>query len=87
MNDIFTLEQMRTILVVDGEYKINCYCDNAILKIQSYEYVFEQNTSYQTFIFSTQNCSITRENLQIPNKSKIAKKAQERIRFVPLFSL
>lgn len=76
LNEIFTLEQMRTVLVVDGEYKISCACDNPTIKIKSQEYVFERNTSYQTFIFSSNSCSVTKVDLKVANELAISKKAK-----------
>ena len=76
LTDIFALEQMRTILVVDGEYTITADNDEAFVKIKSYEYFFEKHTAYQTFIFSSYNCTVQRKNLLVCNKDKILKRAK-----------
>lgn len=76
MNEVFTLEQMRTVLVVNGEYEISDISDNSTVRILSHEYVFEKNTSYQTFIFSADGCYIIRKQLEVDNSKKISTKAR-----------
>lgn len=76
LNAVFTLEQMRTVLVVDGEYIINGTSDFVRLKIKDYEYVFEKHTSYQTFVFSVNNGNIVPKKFQIAHGDMILKKAK-----------
>lgn len=81
LNEIFTLEQMRTVLVVDGEYEIIPKYDGQIIKIKSYEYVFDKHTSYKTAVFASDGAIVSRKSLFVQNGKEILKKA----RFLYLF--
>lgn len=76
LNEIFTLEQMRTVLVVDGECVINGKCHDPILKIKNHEFVFHKKMSYHAFVFSANGCSIIRKHLEIAQGKKILKRAK-----------
>ena len=73
---IIFLSQMRTALVVDGEYVFKPAFDEITVKIKSREYVFEKYTSYQTFVFAAPDCNIERRRLQVAHEDKIYKKAK-----------
>lgn len=76
LNEIFTLEQMRTVLVVDGRYSLKLLCEHAVVKIKEKEFVFHKNTSYQTFVFSTNQVQIKHDDLNVVRGSAILKKAR-----------
>lgn len=69
-------EQMRTVLVVDGIYTFRPLCDNAVVKVKSYEYLFGKDISYQTFIFAPHECEFQRNHLEVANGQKIYKRAK-----------
>lgn len=76
LTEIFALEPMRTVLVVNGEYDIQCTSDDPFLKIGSREFVFDKHMSYQTFVFSAEGCLVTRKNFAVADRQKIMKKAK-----------
>lgn len=76
LNDIFTLEQMRTVLVVDGEYTLTSFVSHSSIKIKNHEYVFDKNMSYETYVFSSDDCKIVRTHLWVNNSNKIYQKAK-----------
>lgn len=76
MNEIFTLEQMRTILVVDGLYKIKIKNCGDIVKIRNHEYVFNKNMSYDTFVFNMEAYNIQTQHLNVRNGCNLIKKAK-----------
>ena len=76
LNEVFTLEQMRTVLVVDGQYSLKLLCEHSSVKIKEREFVFDKNTSYQTFVFSTNQVQIQYDNLNVAKSSEVLKKAK-----------
>ena len=76
LHELFTLEQMRTVLVVDGEYIVQSLGQEPVIKIKDYEFVFDKKTSYQTFVFSLDECLIQRRHLDVVNENKIITKAR-----------
>lgn len=76
LNVVFTLEQMRTVLVVDGKYKIKATSDVVQVKIKDCEYVFHKNTSYQLFIFSVHEGSISPQKLNVAHGNTVLNKAK-----------
>ncbi len=76
LNELFTLEQMKTVLIVDGKYTIKSLCDSPLIKIKDYEYVFEKYTSYQTYIFASNESYVIRDRLQVKDPDKIIKKSK-----------
>lgn len=76
LNDMFTLEQMRTVLVVDGEYCVKSLEEDICMKIKDYEYVFDKNMSYETFVFNLPKEQVCRKYLEVKNANNIAKKAK-----------
>lgn len=76
LNEVFTLEQMRTVLVVDGRYSLKLLCEHSSVKIKVKEFVFDKNTSYQTFVFSTNQAQIQYDELNVVKSSEIVKKAK-----------
>ncbi len=76
LNAVFTLEQMRTVLVVDGEYEINRSSDVVRVKVKDCEYVFHKNTSYQTFVFSANDGTIFPKKLNVAHRDAVLKKAK-----------
>ncbi len=76
LNEIFTLEQMRTVLVTDGVYIIKPWEEGTIVKIKSYEYVFHKDTSYDTFVFNVNSYDLQRKKLYVPNETKIIKRSK-----------
>lgn len=80
MNDLFTLEQMRTVLTVNGIYNFKVR-NGDIVKIRNHEYVFNKYTSYDTFVFNMENYSVKPQTLYVEDSKKILKKS----RFLYLF--
>ena len=76
MNEIFTLEQMRTVLVVDGIYKIKVKNSGDLVKIRNREYVFNKNISYDTFVFNMVEYDIQILHLSVVNSNSILKKSK-----------
>ena len=76
LNEIFSLEQMRTVLVVDGKYNLKLLCEHSSVKIKEREFVFDKNTSYHTFVFSTNQVQIQYDDLNVVKKSEVLKKAK-----------
>lgn len=76
LNALFALEQMRTVLVVEGEYILKPSCEDMIVKVKNHEYVFEKHTSYETFVFAVKGGEIHRKHLEVANADKIIKKAK-----------
>lgn len=76
LNEIFTLEQMRTVLVVDGEYELSAFKDGDMISVKSYEYVFHKNMSYQTAVFSTDGAVVTRKSLCVAHSEQIFRRAR-----------
>ena len=72
---IFSLSQMRTILVVDGEYVFESELEETMIEIRSQEYVFEKHTSYELFAF-VDNSHVECVRLQVAQADKIYKKAK-----------
>lgn len=70
------LSQMRTVLVVDGEYVFKPMHDNTMVEVKSWEYVFEKHTAYQTFAFSANDCTIERKRLEVVQGDKVYRKAK-----------
>ncbi len=76
MNDIFTLEQMRTVLVVDGVYNVNPKIDNSLIEIRNHEYVFNKNISYDVFVFKCAKNEINIIDLEVDNSQKILNRSK-----------
>lgn len=76
LNALFTLEQMRTVLVVDGTYVIQSSDEHTLVKVKDYEYVFEKNTAYQTFVFNVKGGCVVRKSLSVANRKSILRKAK-----------
>ena len=70
------LSQMRTVLVVDGEYVFKPMHENTTIEVKSWEYVFEKYTAYQTFAFSANDCTIERNRLEVVQGDKVYRKAK-----------
>ena len=71
LTEMFTLEQMRTVLVVDGEYVIKT---DRPVKVKNHEYVFDKNISYETFVFSSEK--VIRKHLEVAKSERIKKRAK-----------
>ena len=76
LNEIFTLEQMCTALIVDGEYVITPQKQEMLIHFKDYEYVFEKNTSYRTFVFHAQGAKLERERLSVVQGERILSQAK-----------
>lgn len=75
-NAFVSYKQSRTELTVDGRYRFESNAKNVLLKIKSYEYVFEKNISYDTFIFSPDCGRINCMKYYVRNRELIFKKCQ-----------
>ena len=62
------LSQMRTVLVVDGEYVFKPTHDNTAVEVKSWEYVFEKHTAYETFAFVTNDCLYRGNPYRVPGE-------------------
>lgn len=69
-------EQSRIELTVDGEYIFEPQEDKLVLKIKSYEYMFDRNVSYNTFVFNCNPKNIRCVEYFVPNKHSILRKCR-----------
>lgn len=76
LNEIFTLEQMRTVVVVDGKYQVKSSSDVVRIKVKDYEYIFHKNISYQVFVFSVDEGFVSPKGLNVAHRNKILNRAK-----------
>lgn len=76
LHAIFALKQMRTELVIDGKYQVKSKSDVVRIKVKDYEYIFHKNFSYQVFVFSVDEGTISPQRLNVAHRNKILNRAK-----------
>ena len=73
---LISYKQTRIELAVDGEYFINSQESNVLIKVKSYEYVFEKNISYNVFVFNCNSANIECGKYFVPKKEAVLRKCR-----------
>lgn len=75
-NALISYKQTRIEFTVDGEYLVEPQEDNVLLKVKSYEYVFDKNISYNVFVFNCNPASIKCTKYFVPKRETILRKCR-----------
>jgi len=73
---LISYEQDRIEFTVDGEYRVEPQEENVLIKVKSYEYVFDKNISYNIFVFNCNSASIKCTKYFVPKREDILRKCR-----------
>ncbi len=76
MSAVFALEQMRTVLVVDGVYTVRAAYDRQLIRVRSHAFHFHRHTSYEGFVFHAEPYCVTPKGRSTANADKVKKRAR-----------
>ncbi len=75
-NALISYKQARIEFTVDGEYRVKPQEGNVLLKVKSYEYVFDKNISYNVFVFNCNSANIKCTKYFVPKREAVLKKCR-----------
>lgn len=75
-NALISYKQARIEFTVDGEYRVKTQENNVLLKVKSYEYVFDKNISYNVFVFNCNSANIKCTKYVVPKREAVLRKCR-----------
>lgn len=75
-NALISYKQARIEFTVDGEYRVKPQENNVLLKVKSYEYVFDKNISYNVFVFNCNSANIECTKYVVPKREAVLRKCR-----------